>query len=91
MQGCDSPYVGDDILTYRIPGPPTMAIRCHWVPGASGGGWLIEEGTAIDGLTSYGKRERPRPHLRPLLQQPQRRPPRRRPLKQTAQVPSRSR
>jgi len=57
MQGCDSPYVGDDSLTYRIPGPPTIAIRCHWAPGASGGGWLIEGGTAIDGLTSYGKRK----------------------------------
>jgi hypothetical protein len=55
MQDCDSPYVGDDILTYRIPGPPTIAIGCHWVPGASGGGWLIEEGATIDGLTSYGK------------------------------------
>lgn len=55
MQGCDSPYVGDDNLTYRIPGPPTIAIRCHWVPGASGGGWLIDEGATIDGLTSYGK------------------------------------
>ncbi len=56
MQGCNSPYVGDDNLTYSIPGPPTIAIRCHWLPGASGGGWLIEEGTEIDGLTSYGKR-----------------------------------
>lgn len=56
MQSCDSPYVGDDSLTYRIPGPPTIAIRCHWAPGASGGGWLIEGGTMIDGLTSYGKR-----------------------------------
>jgi V8-like Glu-specific endopeptidase len=55
MQSCSSPYVGDDNLTYRIPGPPTIAIRCHWVPGASGGGWLINEGTTIDGLTSYGK------------------------------------
>jgi hypothetical protein len=57
MQGCDSPYIGDDASTYRIPGPPTIAIRCHWAPGASGGGWLIEEGTAINGLTSYGKRK----------------------------------
>ena len=57
MQGCDSPYVGDDVLSYRIPGPPTIAIRCHWKPGASGGGWLIEEGTRIDGLTSYGKQD----------------------------------
>jgi len=56
MQACESPYVGDDSLTYQIPGPPTMAIRCHWAPGASGGGWLIGEGTAINGLTSYGKR-----------------------------------
>lgn len=55
LQGCRSPYVGDDVLTYRIPGPPTLAIRCHWAPGASGGGWLIEEGTTINGLTSYGK------------------------------------
>jgi V8-like Glu-specific endopeptidase len=55
MQGCDSPYVGDDIFTYPIPGPPTIVIRCHWIPGASGGGWLIDEGTTIDGLTSYGK------------------------------------
>jgi V8-like Glu-specific endopeptidase len=55
LQGCDSPYVGDDALTYQIPGPPTIAIRCHWAPGASGGGWLIDEGTTIDGLTSYGK------------------------------------
>lgn len=56
LQGCDSPYVGDDARTYRIPGPPTIAIRCHWAPGASGGGWLIEGGTAINGVTSYGKR-----------------------------------
>ncbi len=55
MQGCASPYVGDDVLTYGIPGPPTIAIRCHWAPGASGGGWLIDEGATIDGLTSYGK------------------------------------
>jgi hypothetical protein len=56
MQSCDSPYVGDDALTYGIPGPPTIAIGCHWAPGASGGGWLIEGGTTINGLTSYGKR-----------------------------------
>jgi V8-like Glu-specific endopeptidase len=56
MEDCESPYVGDDSITYRIPGPPTIAIRCHWAPGASGGGWLIEEGRAINGLTSYGKR-----------------------------------
>ena len=53
LQECDSPYIGDDSFTYRFPGPPTMAIGCRWRPGASGGGWLISNGTAIDGLTSY--------------------------------------
>lgn len=56
MQGCSSAYAGDDSLTFPLAGPPTMGIRCHWAPGASGGGWLIEGGTRIDGLTSYGKR-----------------------------------
>ncbi|HSS04968.1 MAG TPA: hypothetical protein VLK89_07260 [Solirubrobacterales bacterium] len=56
MQGCDSPYAGDDNFTYLAPGPPTISIRCHWAPGASGGGWLIEGGARIDGLTSYGTR-----------------------------------
>jgi hypothetical protein len=55
MQACGSPYVGDDASTYRIPGPPTVAIRCQWAPGASGGGWLIEGDTVINGLTSYAK------------------------------------
>jgi V8-like Glu-specific endopeptidase len=54
LQQCESPYVGDDPLTYRLPGPPTIGIRCRWTPGASGGGWLTEEGTVINGLTSYG-------------------------------------
>jgi hypothetical protein len=55
MQGCRSPYVGDDSRMYSLAGPPTIAISCHWAPGASGGGWLIDGGTAINGLTSYGK------------------------------------
>jgi hypothetical protein len=53
LQGCNSPYTGDDRLSFPLPGPPTMGIRCHWAPGASGGGWLIGEGTEIDGLNSY--------------------------------------
>jgi hypothetical protein len=53
MQGCRSPYTGEDRLTFPLPGPPTQGIRCHWAPGASGGGWLIENGTRIDGLNSY--------------------------------------
>jgi hypothetical protein len=53
MQGCNSPYIGDDRLSFPLPGPPTMAIRCHWAPGASGGAWLIADGTQINGLNSY--------------------------------------
>lgn len=53
MQGCNSPYVGDDRLSFPFPGPPTLAIRCRWAPGASGGGWLIAGGTQINGLNSY--------------------------------------
>src|SRR4051794_34713225 len=55
LQECDSPARGEDKLPRQIPGPPTVRIRCHWLPGASGGGWLIENGTMIDGLTSYGR------------------------------------
>jgi V8-like Glu-specific endopeptidase len=53
MQGCQSPYIGDDSLTYRFAGPPTLGVRCHWAPGASGGGWLIADGTQIDGVNTY--------------------------------------
>lgn len=53
MQSCLSPYVGDDLLSNPFPGPPTLGIRCHWAPGASGGGWLIGDGTQINGLNAY--------------------------------------
>jgi V8-like Glu-specific endopeptidase len=56
LQQCDSPSVGKDRNTYRLGGKPTTSIRCHWNPGASGGGWLINGGTAINGLISYGLR-----------------------------------
>jgi hypothetical protein len=53
MQGCKSPYIGDDLLSNPLPGPPTLGIRCHWAPGASGGGWLIGDGTQINGINTY--------------------------------------
>jgi V8-like Glu-specific endopeptidase len=55
LQQCSSPAVGEDRLTRVVPGPPTVRIRCHWLPGASGGGWLTEGDTEINGLTSYGR------------------------------------
>ncbi len=53
MQGCRSQYRGDDALSYPFPGPPTLAIGCRWAPGASGGGWLIGDGSQINGITTY--------------------------------------
>ncbi len=53
MQSCTSPYIGDDLLSNPFPGPPTLGIRCHWAPGASGGGWLIADGTEINGINTY--------------------------------------
>lgn len=53
MQGCTSPYIGDDLLSNPFPGPPTLGIRCHWAPGASGGGWMVGDGTQINGVSAY--------------------------------------
>jgi hypothetical protein len=53
MRDCASGYAGQDPATITLPGPPTVGIRCRWAPGASGGGWLIEGGQAIDGITTY--------------------------------------
>jgi hypothetical protein len=53
MRGCVSGYAGQDPATITLPGPPTVGIHCRWAPGASGGGWLIEGGQAIDGITTY--------------------------------------
>jgi V8-like Glu-specific endopeptidase len=62
MRTCVSGFAGTDPITATLTGPSTIGIRCDWAPGASGGGWLIDGGTAIDGLTSYivgeGSRQR---------------------------------
>jgi V8-like Glu-specific endopeptidase len=53
MRTCVSGFAGTDPITATLAGPSTVGIRCDWAPGASGGGWLIDSGAAIDGLTSY--------------------------------------
>jgi V8-like Glu-specific endopeptidase len=56
MQSCSSPYTGDDRLSNRFPGPPTLGIRCQWAPGASGGGWLVPmvgDDYGINGISTY--------------------------------------
>jgi hypothetical protein len=53
MRNCASGYAGQDPATITLPGPPTVGIHCRWAPGASGGGWLIDGGQEIDGMTTY--------------------------------------
>jgi len=53
MRTCVSGFAGEDAITATLPGPSTIGVRCDWVPGASGGGWMIAGGSEIDGLTSY--------------------------------------
>jgi hypothetical protein len=53
MKTCASGYIGDDLLSNPLPGPPTLGIHCHWPPGSSGGGWLIADGTQINGINTY--------------------------------------
>jgi hypothetical protein len=53
MKTCASDYIGDDLFSSPLPGPPTLGIHCHWPPGSSGGGWLIADGTQINGVSTY--------------------------------------
>jgi hypothetical protein len=54
MQECDARFSGDDRLTYPLGGPPSLGVRCYMGEGASGGPWLINEGTEVGGITTYG-------------------------------------
>ena len=53
MRTCVSGYAGEDAIMASLPGPSTTAVRCTWARGASGGAWLIDGGTEIDGITTY--------------------------------------
>jgi V8-like Glu-specific endopeptidase len=54
MQECDASFSGDDRLTYPLGGPPSLGVSCYMGEGASGGPWLINEGTEVGGITTYG-------------------------------------
>jgi V8-like Glu-specific endopeptidase len=54
MQECDGRFSGDDRLTYPLGGPPSLGVACYMGEGASGGPWLINEGTEVGGITTYG-------------------------------------
>jgi V8-like Glu-specific endopeptidase len=54
MQECDARFSGDDQLTYPLGGPPSLGVACYMGEGASGGPWLINAGTEVGGITTYG-------------------------------------
>jgi hypothetical protein len=56
MQECDAGFAGNDRNTFRLGGPPSLSAGCYMGEGASGGPWLVESGTEIGGMTTYGYR-----------------------------------
>lgn len=56
MQECDARFTGSDRRTFQLGGPPSLGVGCFMGEGASGGPWLVEGGTEIGGMTTYGYR-----------------------------------
>jgi V8-like Glu-specific endopeptidase len=56
MQECDGRFNGSDRNTFSLAGPPSLSVGCFMGEGASGGPWLVEGGTQIGGMTTYGYR-----------------------------------
>lgn len=74
MQECDSTFAGNDGSTRFLPGPATMRIGCDVTGGASGGGWVVREGSPGCGaagcqysLVSYGYADEPEHLYGPLF------------------------
>lgn len=53
MRECVTHANGSDRVFARLFGPPPMGANCDMASGSSGGGWLAENGTLLDGVTSY--------------------------------------
>lgn len=54
LRRCDSAFLGFDRNGNRqTGGPATLRARCNMARGSSGGGWLIDGGTILNGVTSY--------------------------------------
>jgi hypothetical protein len=48
------PFLGHDPTSFESPGPLNLANDCDVTGGASGGGWMIRDGTTLNSVTSYG-------------------------------------
>jgi len=49
-----TPFLGHDPGSFVMPGPLNLAVTCQLNGGASGGGWMIEGGETLNGVTDYG-------------------------------------
>ena len=49
-----TPFLGHDPSSFVEPGPLNLAVSCQLNGGASGGGWMIEGGETLNGVTDYG-------------------------------------
>lgn len=49
-----TPFVGHDPNSFVTPGPLNLAVTCEVTGGASGGGWMIDGGKTLNGVTNYG-------------------------------------
>jgi hypothetical protein len=47
-------FLGHDPSSFLEPGPLNLAVTCQLNGGASGGGWMIEGGGTVNGVTDYG-------------------------------------
>jgi hypothetical protein len=53
MRTCLTRGAGSDSSLNPLFGPPPLAANCNMASGSSGGAWLAEGGTLLDGVTSY--------------------------------------
>lgn len=56
MRTCSARFDGNDPLSYPLAGPPAFRVNCFMGDGASGGPFLIDGGTRVNGLVSYDKK-----------------------------------
>jgi hypothetical protein len=53
MRSCTTQGSGSDGSLNFLFGPPPMSADCDMASGSSGGAWLVDGGTLIDGVVSY--------------------------------------
>jgi hypothetical protein len=56
-----TPFLGHDPNSFLERGPLNLAVTCQLTGGASGGGWMIEGGKTLNGVTDYGYSEETSP------------------------------